>query len=144
MIDKHTSAHILLAKEKIMTTKLHDLFSLLLKPREELTDEEITILLTNAPELKDRIFQLWHSFPHAIEEVRRYRTRRSELEKLTTAELKEMSQEINQRRAAYLSAHDEEDIEDSFFESPPLDSKEHIIYEILRGREAEKEKVVTK
>ncbi|MEK7194274.1 MAG: hypothetical protein AAB660_01110 [Patescibacteria group bacterium] len=44
--------------------------------------------------------------------------------------------EINGRRAQTLADDLDDDLSDSFFEAPPIDSDEHIIHELLEEKQS--------
>ena len=109
------------------------LFPLLLKDVSELTDGQIVQLLTVEEELinmaeaiRGKIF--------GLKKIQRYRARKKELDELSTAELTERQKEIDQSRTYFFATVDDDDVGDSCFETPSIDSDEHIIYELLKER----------
>ncbi len=63
-----------------------------------------------------------------------YRARKAELNKLSTEKLQRIWDDICRDRAAIIRADWDDDLPDSFYEAPPLDSDHHIIPEILEER----------
>lgn len=64
-----------------------------------------------------------------LEKIQNYRTRKNKLSKLSTEKLKEMRREMSLGRMKF-----GEDIGDTFFEAPAIDSDERIVSEILKER----------
>lgn len=123
-------------KEQI---NLEKLWSLLILDISELTIEQIEEILAAKKQLREELFNHYSCFPSEWERALRARKRKSELSKLSTEELKKMIEEVA-RFLASLSDADEDDLCDSAFESPPSDSDEHIIHEILQERAATSKK----
>ena len=65
----------------------------------------------------------------------RYRSRQKELEKLSTEELEKMRRVHMAQRSSAMIADEYDELPDSFFEAPPIDSDEHIVYQLLEERE---------
>lgn len=114
--------------------QLKDLWMLLFEDPMTLDDNQITSLIEAREELKEAINRVLRKFPHNLETVQNYRARKKELSGLPTEKLIAMKLEITRGRVAYLASRDEEDIGDSFFEAPPIDSDERIITDILKER----------
>jgi hypothetical protein len=114
--------------------RLKDLWMLLLEDPTTLDDNQITSLIEAKEELRELINRVWRGALNNLERVQNYRSRKKELSGLPTEKLMVMKQEITKGRGAYLASRDEEDIGDSFFEVPAIDSDERIIAEILKER----------
>ena len=123
--------------ENLEATKarLEELVSLLLKDPISLSDSEIENISASSDELRDFLYQL-RDRVYQVEEVRRYRKQKMELAKCSTNELLEMRRKNNEWRSARIREDWNDDLDDSFYEAPSLDSEEHIIYELLKEREA--------
>jgi len=117
-------------------SRLKELWMLLFEKPESLHDEQITSLLEVEEQLRDAIYYVYHWFPQEFRKVQRYRTKKNELSQLSTEELIQKRQVILNRRASVFKRVPEEEISDSFFESPSIDSDEHILYELLKERDA--------
>jgi len=118
--------------------RLEKLWALLLKDPTKLSREEINSLLEAKDELHDLLGYKYQAFPDNLGRVLRYHKRKEELSKLSTEELKKIDENIRlDRAAAFASISDgeEEEIGDSNFAEPPIDSTEHIVYELLKERE---------
>ncbi len=121
-----------------MTSQLHVTWNLLVtENKHSLTDEQIEELLAAKKELlrltelaKNRLYE-------DLEELQRYRARKKELQQLPTEELQNRYKEINSARSA-LAADTYDELGDSFFESPHIDSDEHILFEILEEQKKTK------
>jgi len=114
--------------------KVSEQIMLLLTDSDSWSDEQITALLANQEEIGHTLYRLYRSFPHHVEQVQRYRAKKKELSVLPTEELLKREQAISKRRAAIIEEDYADELPDSFYESPPIDSDEHIIYEILKER----------
>ncbi|OGG36814.1 hypothetical protein A2110_01265 [Candidatus Jorgensenbacteria bacterium GWA1_54_12] len=119
-----------------ITGELRELWPMLLVGPENLTDKEIARLLENEDMLKDCAYRAWCNFPHGVNAVKRYRARMKELSALSTEKLQAMRESIARERSRTLAADVNDELDDSFYASPPLDSDEHIIYELLKARNA--------
>ncbi|MFH0712588.1 MAG: hypothetical protein V2A55_01925 [Candidatus Jorgensenbacteria bacterium] len=95
------------------------------------TDEEIAELLAHSDEIGSHLHSVWSGFPHRWEAVQRYRARKKELDKVSTEELQAMMERFRASRAQAVADDLDDDLDDSFFEAPPIDSDEHIVYELL-------------
>lgn len=110
---------------------------LLLEDPNSWSDEQVAGLLANSYEIKSTLYGLWRSFPGSAERVQRYRARKKELLALPNEELLARSRAISEDRAAAMAADpDDTELPDSFFESPPIDSDQYIIGEILEEQKA--------
>jgi hypothetical protein len=90
--------------------------------------------------LGDHLRSILGGFPSSWKRALRHHKRKEELSKLSTEELKAMDRKISGDREAFfrsVNAREEagEDVGDSAFEGPPVDSDEHIVYELLKERE---------
>ena len=117
-------------REGLLTNAL----PLLLGDRMAISEEDIDRLLAQEEELGRELYQLWRSFPWAIKEVKRYRARKAELSTTDTEMLQAQLRHLGARRSRAMDEDVNDELPDSFFESPPMDSDEHIIPEILRER----------
>jgi hypothetical protein len=113
--------------------RLRQLALLCLETR-RLTDEELREIKQHGQELYSYLERRGSFAWHGAEHVLRARARRAELDKLPTEELERGMKGINYDRQAFLASHDDDDLEDSAFEAPPIDSDEHIVYELLEER----------
>ena len=110
------------------------LLLLLLEDPQSLDDQQIERLVAAREEVGLRISGLYRRFPGNLYAVQRYRRRKTELAEKPTQELEQMLQEIWKRRGSFLRTTPDEEVSDSFFESPPIDSDESIIEELLEER----------
>lgn len=119
-----------------MDPKLQELWSLLcLKPM-DLTDQQLAQVIEAEDKLGEIARCLEYGFPRDWQRVVRYRARKAELDKLTTEQLREMSDGYRASYAAMIESDpNDELLPDSAFEPPPIDSDEHIVYELLCERE---------
>ena len=118
--------------------QIEKLWVLLFRDPTKLSKEEINSLLEAKEELHDLLQYKLLAFPDNLRIAERYHKRKEELSKLSTEELKEIDKNIRLDRAAALgslSDREEEEIGDSNFSEPPIDSTEHIVHELLRERE---------
>jgi len=99
------------------------------------TDEEIAEVLAYSEEIGSSLHSVWSSFPHRWEAVQRYRARKAELSVRPTEELRGIMERFRASRARAIADDWADDLDDSFFEAPPIDSDEHIVYELLKERE---------
>jgi hypothetical protein len=113
-----------------------ELWKTLLWDPKDLDDKMIELLLREESQkwITRRINFLYHSFPQYLEQIQSYRAKKREMDKLSTEELLAIRAKIADRRASILKTVPDEDLGDSFFESPLMDSQEHIVYEILKER----------
>jgi hypothetical protein len=119
--------------------QLERLWPLLLKDPLSLTEEEINEILKIKEFIGFHLRSISSRFPSDWQMALRHHQRKEELSKLPTEELQKIEKNIRERRVAVLgslSDREEEEIGDSFFESPPIDSDEHIVYELLKERGA--------
>ena len=100
----------------------------------ELTDEELDQVIASSKDIWIYLSYRQNFVYTGAERVKRYRLRRAELNKLPTQKLEQMGDEINQERSAILAADFDDDLPDSFFEAPPINSDEHIVHELLEER----------
>ncbi len=115
--------------------KLREQILLLLGDPKLLSDEQIAALLANSEALNKALYHLRHSFPFPVEQVRRYRAKKKELSVLPTQQLRAMQERIIARRITALKDDPrDEDLPDSFFEPPQIDSDESILFEIIQER----------
>jgi len=119
-----------ITKEYLLT----EVIPLLLGDRMTISDEDLDRLLDQEEELNRELYQLWRSFPRALKEVKRYRTRKAELSTTDTKMLQARLRHISDARSRAIAEDTNDELDDSFFGLPPLDSDEHIIPEILRER----------
>jgi len=110
---------------------------LLLRDPMDLSGAELSQLLTEPVDLADEIHRLWRAFPSRWQEVVRHRARKAELLRLSDDELREGLWRIQTERSRVAADDTNDELPDSFFEPPPLDSDEHIIGELLRERGVE-------
>jgi hypothetical protein len=127
-----------LDKEK--KAQLERLWPFLLVEPLRLTEEEIKDILGAKELLENHLRSISGGFPSSWERALRHHKKKEELSKLSTEELKAMDREINKDREAFFRSVDAreeagEDVGDSAFEGPPVDSDEHIVYELLKERE---------
>lgn len=117
-------------------SRIQKLWLLLLEDFRNLTDEQVDELLVEKKALGERLSWLWNHFPYSLEDVRSYRARKKELDKLSTEQLREIQRRIGESRAAVLRSYgdNDDDLSDSFFEAPPINSDEHVTYELLKER----------
>ncbi|HDZ54596.1 MAG TPA: hypothetical protein ENI19_01140 [Candidatus Nealsonbacteria bacterium] len=115
-------------------TRLKELWMLLFGNPINLTDPEIERLLESEKELRTILHFTYSGFPHQIERVKKHHAKKKELSELPTEKLVEMKCAIEENRLAVLRSTNEEELSDSFFEAPPIDSNEHILNEILKER----------
>jgi len=113
---------------------LKELWMLLFEDPENLNDEQIVCLLEAEKQLRDVICRVYYWFPDETRRVQRYRTKKNELSQLATEELMEKRQGIINQRSSVLSSVPDEELSDSFFEAPSIDSDENILFEILTER----------
>ncbi len=119
--------------------QLEKLWLLLLKDPTKISKEEIDSLLKEKEKIHDLLGYKYQAFPDNLGRVLQYHKRKEELSKLSTEELKKIDTDIRlDRTAAFesLSDEEEEEIGDSNFAEPPIDSTEHIVFELLKEREA--------
>jgi hypothetical protein len=117
--------------------QLEKLWPFLLKNPLSLTEEQLNEILKIKDLLKDCLSSISSRFPFNWESALRHHKRKEELSKLPTEELQKIEKNIRERRAAVLGSindREEEEIGDSFFALPLIDSDEHIVYELLRER----------
>ena len=114
--------------------RLKELWMLLFESPENLTDEQIVCLLEAEKQLRDVIYRVYYWFPDEVRRVQKYRTKKNELSQLPTEELMKKRQRIINQRSSVLRSVPDEELSDSFFESPSIDSDEHILFEILTER----------
>lgn len=115
-------------------SNLKELWMLLFENPRSLDDEQITCLLEAEKELGHVLDHVYHWFPEEFRRLQRYHRKKNELSQLSMEELMERSQGITKQRTSILRSVPDEELSDSFFEAPSLDSDEHILYEILRER----------
>ncbi|MBI1984884.1 MAG: hypothetical protein HYS60_02105 [Candidatus Wildermuthbacteria bacterium] len=123
-----------MATETTTQADLQELWMLLFQSPGDLDDVQIKRLLGAKEVLYDFLVRRHQQFPGYLVMIQRYRARKRELGELPTERLQELQEEIRKQRKSFYSSKNEEDIGDSFFESPPIDSDEHILYELLRER----------
>jgi hypothetical protein len=104
-----------------------------------LTEEEINDILGAKELLGNHLRSILGGFPSSWERALRHYKRKEKLSKLSIEELKVMDQKISEDREAFFRSVDAreeagEDVGDSAFEGPPIDSDEHIVYELLKER----------
>lgn len=114
--------------------KLRELWVLLFDDPQTLTDEQILQLLEAGDELRTLAWRAFQSFPESVKSIQRYREKKKALSGLSNEELREKMQTIMDHRVSVLRSVPDEEISDEFFESPPLHSDEHIIYELIKER----------
>lgn len=119
--------------------QLGELWALLIKDPLTLSDEDLNGLLRSSEELEERLRSLTTAFPENIKIVLRHNNKKRELSKLSTEELEKMNREFGRANAAFfrvIDAREEagEEIGDSAFAPPPIDSEAHIVYELLQER----------
>ena len=107
---------------------------LLLRDPMDLSGAELSQLLTETDGLADEIHRLWRAFPSRWQEVVRYRARKAELASLSDEQLVAMRQGIRDDRSQVEADDTDDELPDSFFEPPLLDSDEHIVNELLKER----------
>ena len=110
---------------------------LLLRDPMDLSGAELSQLLTETDGLADEIRELWRAFPSRWQEVVRYRARKAELVSLNDEQLVAMRQGIRDDRSQVEADDTDDELPDSFFEPPLLDSDEHIVNELLEERGVE-------
>lgn len=119
---------------------LRELWGLLFDDPQKLNKGQLTRLLAAQQELEELLRSRSRAFPGFFSSVLQYHQRKEELGQLTTEELEKMLQAIRRTQQAFYASRvgegTEDDIGDSFFESPPVDSDEHILSELLRERKA--------
>lgn len=123
---------------EVNSERLKELWSLLLllvdDPR-TLTDAQLEKLNQGADRLDGYATALAHSSIRSrIDELRRYRVRKAHLAAMSTEELQRMQDGIRRDRAAVMAEEVDDDLPDSFFEAPALDSDRHIVDELLDER----------
>ena len=101
----------------------------------DLTDEELDQIIEAEKETSSFLLRCFRFAQTGVAQEKRYRTRWKELDELSTEELKDRAGAIASRRANILEADTHDDLDDSLFESPPIDSDEYIICELLKERE---------
>jgi hypothetical protein len=112
----------------------HAVIRSVMKGSEILSDEALKEIIESEEELNDLFLRLYRdAMPQCRTEIR-YRQRRQELDTLPTEELQRQYDQIGRARqqAIALDVYDEDD--DWLYASPPKDSAEHIIYELLGER----------
>ncbi len=107
--------------------------ALLLEDR-ELTDEELKKIIAHKGEISRYLDGLSRFATSGAERETRYRARKIELGKLDTKELRRRSDEMGRSRGQAMRDDTYDELPDEFFESPPKDSDEHIVYELLEER----------
>ncbi len=120
----------------ISDTVRFELWKTLLQNPKDLNDSVIETLLQeeNAKWIKEKISFLYYSFPNYLKRIQSYRAKKQEMKKLSNEELLAIRAKIADRRAHILRTVPDEDLGDSFFELPSMDSDENIVYEILEER----------
>ena len=122
-----------------MTTQLHVLWNLLATDDlNTLTDEHIHELLESKEELRKMTKRAVGRLHEGLEELQRYRARKKELQLLPAEELQTMYRGICSRRGAAIEADVADELPDSFFEPPPIDSDQYILSEMLGERKKAK------
>ena len=119
---------------KLEPEKFKELWLLLREDPLSLDDDQIREIIAGGEELSRRLWNIYMGLPRRYEAVLQSRSRRLELEQLSTEKLKARQKEINCHRSAEQEADWSDDLPDSFFEAPPIDSDEHIVDEILEER----------
>lgn len=114
--------------------KLHQLALLCLEKHEKLTDEELESIANVGGDLRDFFDRCQRFALCGARQLQRYRLRRRQLEQLSTEELELESRKMHEERNRFLARVDEDELPDSFFGAPPIDSDENILYELLRER----------
>ena len=119
------------------------LWALLPKDPVTLSKDEINRLLKAKEDLKSRLHGISVGFPGDIERALRHHEKKEQLSKLSTEELRKIEQRNREAHAAFsrsIIAREEsgEEIGDSAFEAPSIDSEEHIVFELLKEREAKR------
>ena len=120
---------------------LEHLFPILMKEPSKLTEEELDMLLEAEEILHREVARLSRFVCPGLEKLKRYRARRNELDKLSTHELEEIQLNIGRSKAQALANDpNDENLPDLFFEFPPIDSDESIVYVLLLERKQAAEK----
>jgi len=114
--------------------------ALLCMETRDLTDEEIEQIIDKGDDIGRYFYYRGNFAGEGVKQLKRYRARRVELDKLSTEELDRMMGVISQRISAVVEADYADELPDSFYEAPPIDSDSHILCEILVER---KKKVAT-
>jgi len=121
-------------KEKDLEKKerFRKMWVLLFEDPETLSDAQIKFLLEEEEELRSLTYSVFVQFPERWKRVENYRNKKKELSRLSKEELKEKMERIMDHRSHILRTVSDDELSDSFFESPPLDSDENIIYELIK------------
>ena len=122
-----------LEEYKKKQARIRELALLCLEKR-DLTDDELKEVKEDGHEIYGYLSERGGFALHGAASLLRYRARRAELDKLPTEELQRRMSEINGARNAFFASHDDDDIDDSSFEGPGIDSDEYIVVEILDER----------
>lgn len=109
--------------------------ALLCLEKRELTDDELREINEKGNEIYSYLSERGGFAIHGAASLLRYRARRAELDKLTTEDLQRRMSGIRGERNAFFASHDDDDIGDSAFEAPPIDSEAHIVAELLEERQ---------
>jgi len=117
--------------------KLRELALLAMSDR-ELTDEELALISRDSRELSGFLHRLADSVGTGVDLTIRSRARRKILEALSTEELKARIDQIEDERSRILAEDTGDNLSDSFFEAPRIDSDRHLIPLILKSRDQQK------
>lgn len=100
-----------------------------------LTDEELSLVFSVDRERLQRVLDDIDNYSlRWCEGLLRYRRRRRDLEGLSTEELRNLYSPIAEARSRAIAADTYDTADDSLYESPPVDSDEHILRELLEER----------
>lgn len=100
----------------------------------ELTDEELNQVVASGNKIGEYFDRLSRFVEYGARREKRYRLRRTELEKLSTEELQQMNDLINHEWGCMLADDVNDELPDSCFEAPAIDSDGHIVRELLEKR----------
>ena len=104
----------------------------------DLTNEELSLVFSVNREGIQRILSdMEHYSLSWCEAQLRYRQRRKELGGFPTEELRNRYDRIASARSRAIAADEFDTADDSLYESPPIDSDEHILWELLEERRLE-------
>ena len=121
-------------ERKTMKKQTHELWSLLItEDRHTFTPKQVKELIAARPALCHLIDQAKDLLCEGLEELERYRDRKAQLEALHPEKLQAMYDNICAERANTIAADVHDGLSDSLFEPEPIDSDEHILFEIFEA-----------
>src|SRR3989344_938572 len=127
------------AKGNNMTAQLHELWNLLAaNDQNTLTDTHIHALLESRQTLLLMTEVAKSRLNKELEQLQKYRAGKKDLQALPIEELQRMHQEVCLCRAVAIEADVADELPDSFFEPPPIDSDQYILSEMLGERKKAK------